>query len=182
MLREAKAFTDPEWLALVNRARDIGIADEMRRRIDPVTGNTVDVLAKYRTFYEKRATKMRLSDDLAKRFVDRMIEEELVAALAEKALRSGQGQVRRAHRRALKRMRDIMDAVVAAFNGVGLRRPEDVFRRMERGDIAKRVAPVGREATRLVAQRSIVDEEDARGRRPDVAGVATDDALCHPHR
>jgi len=131
-LREADAFTDAEWALLVERARKVGVETAMDR--DGVT-------EAYRDMFKARARKMGLAKPDADAFVQRMMDEELVARLAEQYFGPQKARFGATIDALLQRIGDILDAIAAAFNGQGFMSADAVFRRMERGALAKRVQP-----------------------------------------
>lgn len=132
VLREAGAFTDAEWSSLVERADKVTAEDPEF---------TDDMLGRYREIYRAQAEKMGLPDSLAERFVARRVEEEKVARLAEAFFGEKKGRFGKTIDGLIQRMRDILDAIVRAFNGQGFTSPEAVFRRMENGVLKERVEP-----------------------------------------
>lgn len=128
VLREAGAFEDSEWASLVARANKIG-----------AEGGALSesMVVQYQDFY--RAQTKGMPEKLANAFVSRRIEEEKVARLAELHFAPKPSRFGATIDALIDRMRGILDAIVGAFNGVGLTSPESVFRRMEKGQIAKRL-------------------------------------------
>lgn len=129
VLRGAGAFTDAEWASLSERARK-------------VTGDLGGNISAYRRYFEAQADLQRMPDALKRQFVERMVEEEMVARLAEMHFAPREpSRFGAAIDGLMQRMQDILDAIVSAFRGQGLNTPEDIFRRMEQGKIAERIAP-----------------------------------------
>lgn len=138
-------FRPGEWRALVERARKLGVAERMANDRDG-RFRRVDRIAMYRAFYTAQARRMGMSEADTKRFVERLVEEEIVARMVEEHFARGT-RYGEAIDGLLQRLADILDAIVKAFNGQGLSGAGFVIRRMERGEIAKRVLPKPVEAT-----------------------------------
>ena len=131
-LRNAGAFTDEEWAALVERAGKIDIPGEM---------NLLGLTTAYTREARKQAARIGLTGDLASEFVARRVEEEQVARLAQKHFATPRSRFGAKVDALLQRMADVLSAIAKAFNGRGFTTAGQVFRRMETGAIAKRVTP-----------------------------------------
>lgn len=157
VLRNADAFTDTEWAALVERARKVGV------RIDRT---------RYEAVYMAQARELRLSPDLARQYVARRIEEEMVAHLAQQFFGPQQARFGTLIDGLLRRLRDILDSLVAVLNGEGLHTPEAIFRRMDRGLIAKRIPKSERRRGAIDIMRTEADDRRAVAALWDVAALA----------
>ena len=157
VLKNAGAFTDAEWGSLVERAKKLDLRSELESE---------GLISQYESAYDAQARKMGLDPDLREAFVARRIEEELVARLAEHHFGLKQSRFGATIDGLLQRMRDILDAIVSAFNGQGLTSPEAVFRRMQTGKIAERV-PAKPQKAPVQAKVSGPARDDAK----EVAGL-----------
>lgn len=147
-LRNAGAFTDEEWAALVERAGKIDIPGEM---------NLLGLTTAYTREARKQAARMGLTGDLANEFVARRVEEEQVARLAQKHFAAPRSRFGAKVDALLQRMADVLSTIIKAFNGRGFTTAGQVFRRMETGQIAKRVTPAKAEPKVAANDQSDID-------------------------
>lgn len=135
VLRRRNLFRDPEWKALVDRAKKLGIPAELDRE---------GLTAKYRQALRNQARRLSLTPDQTDAMVERFIEEEYVARLAERYFSSpvenGQRKVSFGQQinDLLQRIADVLDAILDAYRGHGFNTADAVFRRMKRGVVAAR--------------------------------------------
>lgn len=142
VLREAGLFTDAEWKLLLDRGQKIAIDEKLTADMN---GATVSLIPHYREAYRKLAEGAGLEGDAILERIDELLNQERVAKMAEmydSGTRFG------ATLDALfERIKAFLEAIRNAWNGMGLQTVEDVFQRMEQGEIAARATGGRREPT-----------------------------------
>ena len=158
------AFTPAEWKSLVSRARKLDVEQMMRE-------SSVDFIVKYRQFYTEQARQFGLSREETREYVDSLVEEEIVARMFEEAFGPRKARYGEPIDALIQRLADILDALVQAFNGQGLSGASFVMRRVERGEIAKRMEPKPVDRRPPVTRRLETAEGDAVSKLWDVAAL-----------
>ena len=134
VLREMGLWWDSEWNALVERAKKVGIDEEINARPSPIDG--VSFLDAYRQLYSQYATFEGYEGEALEARVEELIDQERVANLAEKW--AGGATFGSTVDDLLDRIARFFEAIRNALNGLGFQTADDIFERMVSGEIADR--------------------------------------------
>lgn len=143
-------YTDKEWALLVRRARETGVGAHIT--IPDADGNPVSALPAYREMYTEFGRNYGLSGEPLLKFVDELMDQELVAAMSEVWKPLPLRHPKRVDL-LLARLRNFLQGVWNALNGRGFHTEDDIFERQRVGDIGRRATGQGPSAR----MRALVD-------------------------
>jgi hypothetical protein len=121
-------YTDAEWKILLDKANEV----DAPAKVHP----GMAIVARYRKMYTSQLRQAGLSGERLRARVEERLDQERVAALAE-LWAAGQDFGPRVNA-LLARILRFLEAVRNALNGLGFQTWEDVFERVERGEVAAR--------------------------------------------
>ena len=133
--REMNLFTNKEWALLLERAKKIGI-DNQIMTVDQKTGQKIPALPVYRKMYADQARMKGLTGQAASDYVSERIDQERVAKLAE--LWTGGAQYGSRIDKLFVRIKRLLQALVNATRGLGFQTDESARDRFLSGEVAKR--------------------------------------------
>lgn len=145
VLRESGLWSDQEWALLVERANKVGIPEKLNATHIIYDGRRIPTLEGYRTFYTQQATQTGYSQEQIKATVDELINQELVAGLAE-SWAEGTSYGAKVDG-LLERIAKLFEAIRNALKGLGFQTVDDVFQATVSGEVARRAEGGRREPT-----------------------------------
>ncbi len=128
-MKELGFFSDAQWAALEKQARDKWIDKYLKKRTATVDGQQMSRYDAYMKLYNNNE--------------DRVIEEAIADAFGDFDITKPPPGLMQA---ILRRMRDMFRAIKEAMGMANIDNAEDIFRRVEKGELKERMPAVQRQA------------------------------------
>lgn len=128
-MKELGFFSDAQWAALEKQARDKWIDKYLKKRTSTIDGQQMSRYDAYMKLYNNNE--------------DRVIEEAIADAFGDFDITKPPPGLTQA---ILRRMRDMFRAIKEAMGMANIDNVEDIFRRVEKGELKERMPAVQRQA------------------------------------
>ena len=128
-MKELGFFSDAQWAALEKQARDKWIDKYLKKRTSTIDGQQMSRYDAYMKLYNNNE--------------DRVIEEAIADAFGDFDITKPPPGLTQA---ILRRMRDMFRAIKEAMGMANIDNAEDIFRRVEKGELKERMPAVQRQA------------------------------------